>query len=243
MVKRKVQRTKRANIDPTGFKNFDFGKNWHLVLPHLKTTEMQTEIFPEVYMSMVRDRNLPNAPYYDITKSPAEQISTYDSFATLLDTVFEHAREFRDAHIDPILWDSYEHHMSLDNDDDGSTFGKALNIQEQIMTILGFNFATSKDNISFYTPFGSCHWFNAVVSLHLANKLFPDQKWVVVKGHDHTTVACIESKRVFDLLYWGIDNRLEDCVLGKSYTSNDKSLGGVEAMETATKDGRYVIVK
>lgn len=77
-----------------------------------------------------------------------------------------------------------------------------------------------KTAIEAYQMWGACHWWNPSFGLTLAKIILPNEKWVIQKGRDHTTVTNEGRTLVFDILRayvhsetLGGKNALEDSLL------------------------------
>jgi hypothetical protein len=70
-----------------------------------------------------------------------------------------------------------------------------------------------------YQMFGACHWWNLTFCLTLAQIIYPNEKWRVRIGHDHTTVTNQDQSLVFDILY---------------FDETDDSRGGQKALLDST---------
>jgi hypothetical protein len=186
--------------------NYDFGSNFAVLIPHLRTRNAW---------------KLMETAYY----------------ATLLDRIFIHEQKDRKSTVPSKWWKEYdalkERLFSTHDDPDDVLLSQQMKMEEKIMDRLGWSYRTNPDHLFHYVPFGTCHWWNPMVSLYLARKVCPKKQWVIAKGPKHTTIVCLEEKLVFDILYWGLDQRLEEYTLKQRYSSNDSTLGGLQAVQQA----------
>ena len=60
----------------------------------------------------------------------------------------------------------------------------------------------------------------------------PNEKWRVQVGKEHATVMNEDNSKVFDILYWCIDGRIENRMFG-DMVENDPTLGGKIAYENS----------
>lgn len=106
-----------------------------------------------------------------------------------------------------------------------------MRIIEKIRRKIGYDYTNNFDKIAFFIPFGLCHYWNPKFGLMLAKRVFPQSEWVIRTSDKHTTVWCPEENKVFDIIYWASENRLEDFIRGVPYSSNDETLGGKLALK------------
>lgn len=76
----------------------------------------------------------------------------------------------------------------------------------------------------------------------MAKIIEPNEKWRVLSGNDHTTVINADNSKVFDLLYYCIDGRLENHMFGDPILEKDIdiTLGGKEAYINSMKPIEYI---
>ena len=60
----------------------------------------------------------------------------------------------------------------------------------------------------YYCLFGGCHWYNKSFGLTLAKLVMPMVEWRIIEGMYHTTVASLDEKLVFDILYYDYKDKL-----------------------------------
>jgi hypothetical protein len=90
-----------------------------------------------------------------------------------------------------------------------------------------------KHSLASYYLSGGCHWMARTLMLTLARLVEPDEQWHVRLGQKHSMVVNSTNTRVFDLLYWGLDGRLENYIYGADIKADDPSLGGRLAFESS----------
>lgn len=56
-----------------------------------------------------------------------------------------------------------------------------------------------RKSLSYYRPFGLCHWMAPFVQA-LARRIYPNDEWLVITGRLHSVVANRERTIVFDIL-------------------------------------------
>ena len=89
-----------------------------------------------------------------------------------------------------------------------------------------FSWQAIKYDLLSYYVFGSCHAYAPTFQLTLARLVCPEEKWRVQAGTKHSTVINDSNTKVFDLLYWALDGRLENYIFGDDLEANDPTLGG-----------------
>lgn len=212
------------------WQNYDFGANWSKVFPLLQT-RAASKLFQQAHI-VSQDRYLPEEQTkYDHKKAPAALLCWTEDYDRLYNTtIWEHEVKDRKSTIAKQWWrqlDQIETEIELSGDVPDSYDA----LRSKIMQRLGWDFKTNPNHLFHYVPLHSSHSWNPFVSLYLARKLMPEHKWIIAKGDGHTTVISISKKLVFDMVHWGIDQRLEDHTLKRKYTSPDPSLGGIQAVE------------
>lgn len=207
--------------------NFDFGKNWKsMVVQHLNTKECRN-ILRECYEQFKR---------YDYDEVAPYTLSSNDGTDSILFDICQEVINNKDSRY--LTKREISILNKLDDDRDDSK------IWDNIYKRLGYDWKTSKDKLIYYVPFGTCHIWNRVFCLWLAKKVFPQNKWVFRMSEKHTTVVCYETHQVFDLIYWALDNRLQNYVKSEtkinSYVvpttkyTNDPSLGANLAIHNSS---------
>jgi hypothetical protein len=203
--------------------NYDFGANWDSI------------------KSLITKRKV-NAVcrkwgWNDVTQPPANFGSRYyDQFVADL---VEQTIESRDVRyltpVDIAFLDS-PFDPNDPNEDENANSAVHFEIMDRVQTQLGYNYTQNQDKLAFYIPFSRCHKWNPTFGLWFAKKVLPNNHWIVRTNDKHTTVYCPEKHMVFDMLYWALDNRMEDHARGVPYTSNDPTLGGNLAFESSAPD-------
>ena len=209
--------------------NYDFGHNWDDVVKHLTYPKTAKWI-----KAAVVDLNHPYEKYGK-NKSPARLMSRGDAYATLTMDITNTIRHGNYPNF--ISEEEKESRCRKDcqEDDCEKCTKKFFRIDDLILDRAGYNFKNHKDKLCFYIPFGSCHWWNKHFSLPLAKEMLPTHNWKLREGKHHTTVYSEETQEVFDIIFWGLENRLREHEFSQInqtpliYGGTDTSLGGNEA--------------
>ena len=222
------------------YQNYDFGKHWTKVYQFIKTDEGQ-KIIATAFRHWNNGQKITNPLFkgkrFNKNEPPASLMSYGDGYMTLCDALVDNVIDNRRMDIltdddiknlDTIQMINYD-----DEDDDVIDKSNDLlyKIRDKVEDKLGYNYKTNKDKLAFYIPWGSCHTWNRYFGLWLARKVCPDRDWIVQTSDKHTTVYCKETNEIFDIIYWGIDKRLEYHCFDKQYSSTDLSLGGNDAFK------------
>lgn len=101
-------------------------------------------------------------------------------------------------------------------------------LREQILTPYDEWVQIKYDLESYYVS-GACHTYNAIFGLVLAKMVEPEEVWRVRNGVKHTTVINKDNMKVFDLLYWCCDGRVENYMFGIPVETADSTMGGKDA--------------
>ena len=226
------------NMATEEYKNYDFGRKWDSeVFPHL-----QTEEFKKLFRS-IRRRYKRIYPGANVSSdSPPAYLSTGDALSTLSDSLVQYELKYKERLTKnerklQKICDSF----TEEEWEDGDGWETNRKLEDSILSRINLDWESNKDHLAFYIPMGQCFLWNRHFGLWLAKKVCPKEKWVVEESKEHCTVVCHESKRIFDILYWSLENRLEDYCkyhAGQTnwkrlrYTSKDKTLGGKEAYES-----------
>lgn len=233
------KKTEIEFIDAPFVQNYDFGKNWSTVLRYLKYPETH-KLIKKVFTEYKNELKLPIK--YSEKQPPSMFLSRGDSYATLTDDIRDEIISGKKYDYSKYITEKEKKFLTIipddieDNEEKEEEYDKlSYEIEDKIMDRAGFNFETNKTKLCFYIPLGCCHWWNKWFGLPLAKLVLPDRKWKIREGPQHTTVFSKETNEVFDILFWGLENRISDhelCILRNQkikYTSKDKSLGGNEA--------------
>ena len=226
----------------SSYQNYDFGANWNEKIVPILLNDYRIQEILRAHESEEK--------YYKASQPPV-YLSSYGCFSTLYDKVFEHEETKRtDPRVSHALWVEYDRLEALyiDHDDDDydekreeyndDVVDQKYKQRDVIMDAMGWDWKTNKTLLAHYVPFGRCHDWNRRFCYYLALILFPNLKWEIMTSKEHTTVICKKTKQIFDILYWGLDERLEDYTFNRPYTNEDKSLGGNRAFEDASKKKR-----
>jgi hypothetical protein len=220
------------------YQNYDFGEHWDTkILPHLQTPQ-----FEKLFRRIKRKSKVAKVNDYLKKDISPVLLSGTCAFCTLTGRLirYELDHQERMTKKEKRLYKKYQ---SSAKDDQGSEkcWDVYNELEDSILSRINLNWDTNKDHLAFYIPMGQCFLWNRYFGLWLAKKLYPKENWVVEESEEHCTVVCHKSKRIFDILYWSLDKRLEDyCKYHAGqwgykklkYSSKDVSLGGKDAYES-----------
>lgn len=217
--------------------NFDFGKEWNKIKHFLEEPQAE-KIIRKTYKEWQRGQILVRRSMgidfrkgkYDPNKHPSQQLTTCDWWCEISDLICKTHKTAEDSQ------EIMDIKNNWDEDCEDIHWNKIWKIQDEVIKRAGYDWPKHKDKLAFYIPIGSCHTWNAIFGLWLARKVFPDLEWRVLTSQEHTTVYCKERDMIFDILYWSLDNRIEDHIVGKPYSSKDLTLGGDLALESASQN-------
>ena len=214
--------------------NFDFGARWSEVEPHLTTVDMR-RVLTRCWTAMRDDSACYIADAYDHTRAPAGQLTSCDGWAHLVMEAVQRAIDNGHPNLPPEL-----KQPELDGDDDDDQpdeefWEEYREYEQQVQRAIGLDFETRPTHIVHWAAaWGSCHWYNTHIGMHLAPRVCPDVQWRLLQGCDHTTVVSADGRRVFDLLAWAWD-RLCGHLAGMARVETDPTLGGATAVDRAGK--------
>lgn len=235
-------------------KNYNFADNWQQVLKHLLDWETKY-VVKRVYNYLDERGHLMSDVKTPLERSPGQLFTSCDYFCTTMMTLFENALKTRlDKSFHLFTKEQHDYLNKRDEleqkrqekqeqDPDNSDFEMDeeidekhhivfYEIKEQVLDKLGYNFKTCQDKPIFYTPVGSCHSWNRIFGLWLANKTIPEGKWEIRSSDKHTTVYSASKNMVFDILYFFMmGNRMETYMNGQYNSSADldQTFGGNSA--------------
>jgi len=198
--------------------NYDFGANWKTrIVPHLDSPAVQHAV------RKCAERYIANFPQCTKVYRPGTPLACYSSTDWYL-TVMERKSELYLIKNSSNLPARY---MELDRDHDtDERADEWFALREHILAPL-YDWNNIKHDIESYHIVGACHWCAPTVMLTLARLVEPAERWRVRMGQDHTTIVNREHTRVFDLVLWGIDGRIEHHLFGDALVEpRDPSLGG-----------------
>ncbi len=227
------------------YKNYDFGRKWDSeVLPHLKTKEFKKKfrIMKKKYKLAYPKSNV--GVDYNNPPNCLGRGDFLDIIANLVEYEKDHPERLTKR--ERFLLREEERLSKIEEKIDTEELIMTLNLLEKYIEVrLGLDWEHNQDHPIFYIPMDQCYIWNRHFGPWLAKKVCPKERWVVEESKEHCTVVCHHSERVFDILYWSLDGRLEDyCKFhaGQTdwkklkYTSKDKTLGGKEAYESTRSD-------
>ena len=221
-----VLREQLANIQ---FQNFDFGKEWQRIVPFLQ--EFLSEFRSEEFIP-------------DMNKSPAEQMTSSDGYACFMIDIQNDLTEKKEkslfypknAKLPKSFWKTINYYWDLTETEDDDIAQSQLNsLDDVLMTACGYNFFHNNDFIAHWIPIHCCETWNPTFSLFMAKKLFPDNDWKVFQSKYHTTVLCVETKQMFDILAWDYRGAMWKFVNKVDYFSENPTLGADLAMQNLLK--------
>lgn len=209
--------------------NYDFGTNWDTkIKPVLDNPILLTALKKGVddYLS-----NYPRKRKYKKNTCPASYSST-DGYYMLMERkreeLLEQLRKEKKLpkkflKIEKRWKNNYE-----DEDYDDTIDQKYIDILEETLAPY-FTWNKIKYNYESYWLHLSCHSYAPTFELTLARLVEPEEEWRVRAGEKHSTVINKNNTKVFDLLYWCLDGRIENHMFGDHISKPDKTLGGKTA--------------
>lgn len=248
MMRKKLQKLYQQG---THFQNFDFGRNWDQVVHVLKTNaQFRNAIQQELAYDLFQNDQNDSQFYISFGEFEKAHPNIPPSAVGCDDTcIFDIIDMIADTRNHPLVssryWRRYDMLFNKMNKMEKTGDQKEWNQSEVAFftysDLLGdichMSWETNPYFIVHWVPFGRCHFFNRCFSFPLANLLFPQYNWEIVKCEEHTTVVSTAENKVFDILCWGSDDRLqetaESVVFGEDieYTSQDETFGGNLAIE------------
>ena len=211
--------------------NFDFGRRWSEVEPYLTTPEMRL-LLERCWTEMLADKACYSADGYKHDRAPASQITSGDGSYYLIDERVHDAIDHGHPKLPtdmkaPPSWASYEEPSK-------ELVEQEEQYYEDVKRAIGLDFLTNPNHVVHWAAaYGSSHWFNPHIGLHLAARVCPSVQWTVLRGVDHTTVVSSDGYHVFDLLAWAWD-RLDAVMIGDERVEDDPTLGGAVAVDMAS---------
>lgn len=214
--------------------NFDFHKHWELrIKPHLEDVRVKRAIRKGVDAYLNKWPN--NEEVYKANTAPAAY-SSKDAYAVLCDRKEDMIMDrLRDEGKLPEWFLEIERKWKTaedDSEDDEDYTPELMKAREKLLEPYN-NWNAIKYNLETYYLSGSCHWYAPTFELTLARLVCPNEKWRVMSSDVHSTVINQDNTKVFDLLYWANDGRLENHVFGDKIEIIDPTLGGAQAYKDA----------
>ncbi len=209
--------------------NYDFGAHWTTqVVPHLDSPAMQRAVreCAESYLAMYPDCAEVYCP-----NTPLAGYSSTDCYYTLMERKGNLYLAANAANLPP----RYLELQQQDRIDEN--FDEWMELRERILEPLHARDRIKHALESYYLPC-ACHWYSPTVMLTLARLVEPTEHWAVRTGPEHTTVVNRARTRVFDLIYWGLEGRLENYLFGDTIKSHDASMGGELAFANSRPERR-----
>jgi hypothetical protein len=224
-------------------KNFDFGKNWNLIVPYLHTPQMEKlkkKAFHEIKINLDH-----TGVMYNKKEAIASSFTNNDGYSTMTQTMLETFIGKEDSRIPEALIDKY--YTAWDKiieNEDGDDFeyekklwDKYMRIVNKIGDLVNCNYQTSPNHMVHFVTFSACHWFNRHCGMYWVKSLFPNVEWKLIKSKSHTTIISADGKYMFDLLSyaWNYD-RFKAYCCEEEYEENDKSLGADDVRKILDRD-------
>ncbi len=192
--------------------NYDFGAHWATqIVPHLDSPAMQCAVreCADSYLATFPDSEREYKP-----NTPLACYSSCDYYYMIMNRKEE--LFLQSAELPPRYLALQQH----DEDDE-----EMWELHDQIVEPV-HAWSNIKHALESYYLLRACHWFAPTVMLTLARLVEPAERWIIRTGPKHTTVVNRTGTRVFDLIYWGLDGRLEHYLFGDNVREHDASLGG-----------------
>jgi hypothetical protein len=225
--------------------NYDFCKNWNYLLSHIKTDHMQKIIIKS--LKEFRENNITiNSEYkrsvYKPQKHVPSDFSRGDRMCMIDEIKYElFVDEIKKNKQLPEIYYKIEKRINtlktkVIDDDDDNLINKIEELEYKLEKITRkmyndkFTLDVKLNRIESYIVSGACHWWNKYFCYELAKLACPDETWYVREAEKHTTVINREHTKIFDILYWSLDERLENYIKGIN-ENNDVTLGGHLAYE------------
>ena len=210
--------------------NYDFAKNWKTkIVPHLDKPKVK-----KAYTEGVNDylSTFPSNEKYKPNTPPADY-SSNDWYCMLMERRGKiKLKELKaNNQLPQEYWDikdeiQFMHDVDEDLDEEiDELFNKKMELKEKILKPY-FTWDKIKYDLESYFLSGSCHWISQTFELTLAKLVEQNEEWRVQVGEEHSTVINRNNTKVFDLLYWGLDKRLENYMFGDEIKNKDETLGG-----------------
>ena len=200
--------------------NYDFGSNWNTkIKPFLDHPQIKQALRNGIngYLSL-----FPTRERYKVNTCPANY-SSKDGYAMLMMRKDENLlEELRKANRLPQKYLALERQM---DDDGGELF---MRMQNKILRPYRQWDQIKYDLESYYLS-GACHHYNPTFGLTLARLVEPAEAWRVQVSDKHTTIVNRNNTKIFDLLYWCCDGRLENYMFGDPVDVEDETMGGRKA--------------
>lgn len=212
--------------------NYDFGKHWKdnivLVLDHPKVQSAIRKGVNE-YLSI-----FPTKKKYLQYTAPADY-SSKDGYMMITDRQRKKMlKMLRMKSLLPKKFLTLEKKVRESEDDDDDLWIKLEEMKDKILEPY-FSWDKIKNNLETYYLSGSCHWWAPTFELTLAKLVMPNETWKVQFGKAHTTVLNKSKTKVFDLLYWCDNDRLENYLFGDPILEVDPTFGGKSAYLDSVK--------
>ena len=214
--------------------NFDFGNNWRKkIAPHLDHPKIKSAIRKGVN-AYFESAGLPNK--YKPNTPPAIY-SSKDGYVVWLMEKWEQMFEaLKDNNMVPkeiIELDEIIANFDSDGVDD---YGydvddycyDAGELEEKFRQQF-FTWDEIKYDLESYYFSGACFWWAPTFELELAKLVEPNETWRVQRSDIHATVINEDKTKIFDLLYWVCDGRMENYLFGTEIKKPDPTLGGKQA--------------
>ena len=187
--------------------NYNFKENWSdIIVPLLSLPQVKKSIKKGIQL-WIKDQNCHVGEKYESVRCPASY-QTSDGWCTYLD-------EYKETITEKLLQSGFlktDDTEQLEDDDDYYNEEYEIYKHKILEPFIKHHCTTS---LRSYQMFGACHWWNPTFCLTLAKIIYPNEKWQIRKGVDHTTIVNLNMTLVFDILY---------------FNETDNTFGGKEAI-------------
>ena len=210
--------------------NYDFGANWK---------EQVVNILDDIKIDKALQKiNKLYTKYHSLKRNPKtpciSELSRGDSWVMIKDRKeeieIERLRKLGKLTDEFLRVEERFKNMTEDTDDEQDFFDE---YQEEKDTVLEeYNlWKDQKYNLENYQMVGYCHIHAPTIGLTLAKLVCPNEKWRLITSDKHTSVINKDNTKVFDLLFWCLDGRLENYMFGDLLEEIDNTMGGKTVYE------------
>jgi len=184
--------------------NFDFKKNWDIVLPLLSTPKMKKAIKRGIQRFIKSGQC--HIKEYDSSLLPYEYGRLSDEISIIEEEIAE--RLIKTGYLKPCPDpDDPEDPHSPESEEKAEKYFK-----ERSEFIDPFIHINMKNSLRGYQMFSACHWWNPTFGLTLARIVYPNENWRIMSGYKtnqdnendggHTTIINDKGTMTFDILYF-----------------------------------------
>ena len=218
-----MDQIKRLRESGVTFQNYDFGKNWDKIVEILKDDHFMTQFQSELRSHITWRK------HGSSLICPCE-LTESDGYSMRLLDIQNYIQQIHDPRITTDLWMQYEQLIENEQQEE------EIAMDHLFMDRLGISWEVNPYWIGHWIIWGTCVFTNTYLSFPIAKILFPNKHWQLVSSSAHTSVVCLEEQSVFDLLYWGLDGRIDNHIFSRLFEfeeppNRDPSLGGEQAID------------